>query len=130
LLFAVWIIRKFIIVYKNLSSAGFPLIIASFPYKLVQINNFFGHNSGPLLSAILIFAGLSQNVTPANNEGLLYWLPDYYHQKHSTFGEKYLGTAIVAIFLGLFCIINCGFVCLLAEIRNTADNYAIPNHKS
>jgi hypothetical protein len=75
--FAVWIIRKFIFVSKNLSSEGFPSIIRRFSYKLEQINNFFGHKNAPVLSAVMIFAGLSQNVTPANNEGRLYLLPDY-----------------------------------------------------
>jgi hypothetical protein len=32
----------------------------------------FVENSAPLLSAVLVFAGLSKNATPANIEGRLY----------------------------------------------------------
>ena len=52
-------------------SAGFPSIIGGFLVQLASKMRLFGGNSVPLLSAVLVFAGLSKNVTPANNEGRL-----------------------------------------------------------
>ncbi len=58
-------------VSKYLLSAEFPLIIWQFSYILPQKTKLIGENSVPSLSAVLVFAGLNKNITPANNEGRL-----------------------------------------------------------
>ena len=59
---------------QNLLSSGFPLIICGFKHNLPQKQAFIGERSLPLLSAVLVFEGLSKNITPANNEGRLYYV--------------------------------------------------------
>jgi hypothetical protein len=59
-------IQKFVV-------QGFPSIIRGFSYKLFILLIFFGQNSGPLLSAVMVFEGLSQNATLAENEAALYF---------------------------------------------------------
>ncbi len=56
---AVIAIRGFIFVSETSLSAGFS-------YKSLQIN--IRHNSAPLLSAVLVFAGFYQNKVPANDK--------------------------------------------------------------
>jgi len=59
----------------NLLSAGFSLDYSRI-FVLVASNMcLFVENSVPLLSAVLVFAGISKNVTPANIEGRLYSSP-------------------------------------------------------
>ena len=49
---------------------GFSSIIRRISKILAQ--RLFGENNAPLLSAVLVFAGFSKNLTPAKNEGRLY----------------------------------------------------------
>ncbi len=55
----------------NLLSAGFSLDYSQIFVLLASNMCLFVENSAPLLSAVLVFAVLSKNVTPANNEGRL-----------------------------------------------------------
>ena len=57
----------------NLLSAGFSLDYSRIFVLLVSKMSLYGENSAPLLSAVLVFEGLSKNVTSANNEGRLYF---------------------------------------------------------
>ncbi len=54
----------------------FPWLFAVFEEILVKIKHILTHYSNysvPLLFAVLVFAEYLLNVTPANNEGRLYW---------------------------------------------------------
>ena len=72
LLSAVLTIRGLLILYKTCYPRTFPLVIRGFGPFLVAKRLFKAQNSVPLLFAVLVFAGYSWDVTPANNEGRLY----------------------------------------------------------
>ncbi len=71
--FAILSFDYFIFVTQNLLSPGFPLIIRGFLYNKPQKSTFYGEYSAPLLSAFLVFVGFCKNLSPANNEGSLYF---------------------------------------------------------
>ena len=56
----------------KLSIRGISLNYPRIFIHLVQKMRHFCLNSAPLLSAVLVFAGLFKNVTPANSKGRLY----------------------------------------------------------
>ena len=77
----VWYSRFWLFAVNNLIPkfairGSFPCLFAVFVRNRVWIcqnRDSSAFDSGPLLFAVLVFAGHSRNVTPANNEGRLYY---------------------------------------------------------
>ncbi len=63
----------------NIVIWGFSLDYPRFFIEIATNKQLFGHSNAPMLSAVLVFAGHSQTVTPANNEGRLYY-PNMLHE--------------------------------------------------
>ena len=93
LLFAVSTIRGLFFCAQNFVSAGFPSIIRGFTCILSQKTRHFCPNSAPLLSAVLVFAGVFKNVAPANNRAACTVKPEWTTtcQHRPLFGKSEVG---------------------------------------